>query len=83
MQQANTIQMALKASSVINRVTRLFGNSRYSIPQSDQALSSIEWPDSNLGHDSKQSHYGSYKQPISGGYNEAFIVQYWTSYHLR
>jgi hypothetical protein len=83
MQQANTIQLAPKASSVMNRIIRLFCNSRYSVPQSDQALSSIEWPDSNLEHDSKQPHHGSYKQPISGGYNEAFIVQCWASYHLR
>jgi len=83
MQQASIIQLSPKASSVFKRVIRFFGNSRYSTPQSDQALSSIEWPDSNLEHDSKQPHHGSYKQPISGGYNEAFIVQYWTSYHLR
>ena len=83
MQQANTIQVAPKASSVFNRIIRLFGSSRYSTLQSDPVLSSIDWPDSDLESDSKQPHQGSYKQPISGGYNEAYIVQHWTSYHLR
>ena len=83
MQQANTIQVAPKASSVINRVIRLFGKSRYSTPQSDPVLRSIDWPDSNVEYDSKQPHHGSYKQPISGGYNEAYIAQFWASYHLR
>jgi len=81
MQQADTIQLVPKASSVFNRVIRLFGSSRYSAPQPDQILSNIDWPDSDP--ESKQTYCGSYKQPISGGYNEAFIVQYWTSYHLR
>jgi hypothetical protein len=54
---------------------------RFSTPQPDQVLTNIDWPDTDF--DSKQSSYGSDNQPFSGGYNEAFIVQYWTSYHLR
>ena len=81
MQQADTILPVPKASSVFDRVIHFFGNSRFSIPQSDHALSNIDWPDS--GSDSVQSCHGSFKQPVSGGYNEAYIVQYWTSYHLR
>ena len=37
MQQAINFQLATKASSVINRIIRLFCNARYSIPRSDQA----------------------------------------------
>jgi hypothetical protein len=55
------------------------GNYQLSTPQPDQAMANIDWPDS----DSKQSNCGSDNRPVSGGYNEAFIVQYWTSYHLR
>jgi len=83
MQQVDTIQLVSKASSVFNRVIRLFGSSRYSAPQPDQILINIDWPDSDPESDSNQPYCGSYEQPISGGYNEAFIVQYWTSYHLR
>ena len=83
MQQVDTIQLVPKASSVFNRVIRLFGSSRLSIPQPDQLLSNIDWPDSDPASNPKQSYYGSDNQPVSGGYNEAFIVQYWTSYHLR
>ncbi len=50
------------------------GNYRFSTHQPDQVLTNIDWPDSDYGNDN---------QPASGGYNEAFIVQYWASYHLR
>jgi len=83
MQQADTIQLVPKTLSVVNRVIRLFGSSRYSTPQPDQILSNIDWPDVDPNSDSKQPNRGRFEQPISGGYNEAFIVQYWTSYHLR
>ena len=81
MQQADTILPVSKAPSVFDGVIRLLGRSRISIPQPDQALSNTDWPDSDA--ESIQSYHGSFKQPVSGGYNEAFIVQYWTSYHLR
>ncbi len=83
MQQADTIQLVPKGSTIFNRVIHFFGRSRFSTPQPDQVLSNIDWPDSEPESDSKQPYYGNYKQPISGGYNDAFIVQYWTSYHLR
>jgi len=85
MQQVGTNQLIPKASTVFNRIIHFFGSPRLSIPQPDQSprpdriLSNIDWPDS----DSKQSYCGSDNQPVSGGYNEAYIVQYWTSYHLR
>ena len=79
MQQTDTIQLIPQISILINRVIHFFGSSLFSTPQPDQVLSNIAWPDSN----SKQSSCGSYKQPFSGGNNEAFVVQYWTSYHLR
>jgi len=81
MQQANTIQLVPKASSVFNRVIRLFGSSRYSAPEPDLVITNIDWPD--FDSNSKQSCCGSDNQLVSGGYNEAFIVQYWASYHLR
>ena len=83
MQQADTIRLAPEVSTIFNRVFHFFGSSRYSAPQPDQVLSNIDWPDSESDPDSKQPYHESYKRPISGGYNEAFIVQYWTSYHLR
>lgn len=80
MQQVDTIQQAPKVSTVFNRVVDFFGRSRFSTPQSDQDMTNIDWPDSDS--ELKQPDHGSYKQPFSGGYNEAYIVQYWTSYHL-
>jgi len=81
MQQVDTIQLVPKVSAIFNKVVHFFGSPRFSAPQPDQVLTNIKWPDS--GFDSKQSYYGSDNQSVSGGYNEAFIVQYWTSYHLR
>ena len=81
MQQVDTIQLVPKVSTIFNRVFHLLASSRFSTPQPDQVISNIDWPDS--GSDSKQSYCGSDNQPVSGGYNEAFIVQYWASYHLR
>jgi hypothetical protein len=79
MQQVDTIQPVPKVSTIFNRVVHFFGRSRLSSPRPDPVITNINWPDS----DSKQSYSGSDNQPVSGGYNEAYIVQYWTSYHLR
>jgi len=81
MQQIDTIQLVPKASAIFHRVVHFFGRSRFSTPQPDQVMTNIDWPDSDSI--SKQCCGGSDNQPVSGGYNEAFIVQYWTSYHLR
>jgi hypothetical protein len=81
MQQVDTIQLVPKFSTIFDGVVHFFGSSRFSTPQPDQVIGNIGWPDSDS--DSKQSYYGSDNQPVSGGYNEAFIVQYWASYHLR
>jgi len=81
MQHADTILPLPKGPSVFDRVIRLFGSTRTSIPQPDRILGNIDWHDSDT--DSKQPCQGSFKQPVSGGFNEAYIVQYWTSYHLR
>ena len=83
MGQADTIQQAPEALSLVDRVIRLFGRSRYPTPEPDRHLNNIDWPDVDPDSDTKQPKRGSYKQPISGGYNEAFIVQHWSSYHLR
>ncbi len=81
MQQADTIQLVPKVSTIFDRVVHFFDKSRFPAPQPEQVKSNIDWPDSDS--DSKQPYCGSDNQPISGGYNDAFIVQYWTSYHLR
>jgi len=81
MQQVDTIQLAPKVSTIYDRVVDFFGSSRVSTPQPDPITTNIDWPDSDS--DSKQPYCGSENQHVSGGYNEAFIVQHWTSYHLR
>jgi hypothetical protein len=83
MQQVDTIKLVPKVATIFSRVVHFFASSRISNPQPDQVVSNIDWPDSDSNSDFKQSYCGSDNQPVSGGYNEAFIVQYWTSYHLR
>ena len=79
MQQIDTFQALPKVSALFDRVVRFFGRPRFSTPQPEQMVTNIEWPDS----DSQPSCHRRDDQPVSGGYNEAFIVQYWTSYHSR
>ena len=79
MQQVDTIQLVPKVSTIFNRVVRFFGSSRFSTPQPDQVMTNIDWPDS----DSKPSYCGGDNQPVSGGYNEAFIMQHWANYNPR
>jgi hypothetical protein len=87
MQQADNIQLVPKASTIFNKVVHFFASLRILIPQHDQSprpdriLSNIDWPDSDS--ESEQHSHGSCNRPVCGGYNEAFIVQYWASYHLR
>lgn len=79
MPQADTILPVPKGTSVFYRVIQFIGRYRISTPRPDQAVSDTDWPDS----DPIKLRRGSFKQPVSGGYNEAYIVQCWTSYHLR
>jgi len=79
MQQADSIQPAPKVSTIFERIARLFCRSRVSTPVSDQFMTHIDWPDS----DSEPSCCERDNQPVSGGYNEAFIMQYWASYNPR
>jgi len=79
MHQVDTIQPLPKVSAIFNKVVHFFGSSRFSTTQPDQVMTNIDWPDS----DSKQSCCRSDNQPVSGGYNEAFIMQYWASYNPR
>ena len=81
MQQTDNIVPISKASSVFDRAIHFFGRSRISTPQPDRVLGNIDWHDSNT--DSKQPYHGNFIQPVSGGYNEAYIVQHWASFHLR
>ena len=83
MQQVDTIQLGSNVSPFFSRVVHFFEKSRFSTPQPDQDISNIDWPDSDPNSAPKPHYQGRNEQPISGGYNEAFIVQYWTSYHLR
>ena len=81
MQQTDNIVPISKASSVFERVIHFFGRSRISTSGPDRVLGNIDWHDSDT--DSEQPCHESFIQPVSGGYNEAYIVQHWTSYHLR
>jgi hypothetical protein len=83
MHQIDTIQQAPKVSTIFDRVIHFFSHSRLSTPLPDQVQSNVDWPDSDSEYDSIHPYHGSYQQPTSGGYNQAFIVQNWTSYHLR
>jgi len=79
MQQVDTIQLALKVSAIFNRLVNFFVSSRVPTHQPEPLLTNIDWHDS----DPRQSYHGNDNQHVSGGYNEAFIVQHWASYHLR
>ena len=79
MQQVNTVQLIPKVSTIYDRLVFLFGSSQHSTHLPDQVMTNIDWPDSGT----KQSYCGNDNQPVSGGYNEAYILQYWTSYHIR
>ena len=79
MQQVDTILLVPKVSAIFNKVVHFFGHSRLPSTQSNPVTINIDWPDSDF----EQSYCGRDNQPVSGGYNEAYIVQYWTSYHLR
>lgn len=81
MQHADIIRLSPKISTLFNRVIHFFNSSRLSTPLPDQGQCNIEWPDSDP--ESGQPSEGSCKRPVCGGYNEAYIVQYWASYHLR
>ena len=83
MQHVDAIRLSPRISTLFNRVIHFFSGSRSSTPLCNQGQSNIEWPDSDSESDVKNPYQGSHKQPISGGYNEAFIVQYWASYHIR
>ena len=79
MQYADNIQSLSKDSTLYNWVIHFFGIARSSSLQTEEIQSNIDWPDSEL--ESEQLCHGI--QHVSGGYNEAFVVQYWTSYHPR
>ena len=87
MQQVDSNQLIPKAATVFNRIIHFFGSPQKLIAQPDQSprpdrvLFNIDWHDSDS--ESEHHSYDSCNQPVCGGYNEAFIVQYWTSYHLR
>jgi hypothetical protein len=70
-QQTETSQLIRLISNLVTSVTRLFGASRCSSIQADQNLI-----------DSNSVHFHS-REPFSGGYNEAFVIQFWVSYNPR
>ena len=85
MQQADTNLLIPKASTIFSRIIHFFGGLRIFAPQPDQylrrgrILSNIDWSDSDS--ESGQLSHDSCERPVCGGYNEAFIVQYWASYN--
>ena len=79
MQQIDTIQLAPRGSTIFSRVVNFFVGSRISTPQSELLTTNVVWPDS----DSRQFNNESENQHVSGGYNEAFIVQHWASFDIR
>jgi len=79
MQQADSIQQVPIVSTIFERIARLFCRSRVLTPVPEPFITHINWSDS----DSEPSCCERDNQPVSGGYNEAYIVQHWTSYHLR
>lgn len=81
MQQANTVLPISTASSLLRRAIRLVFSSRISTDGSNRVSGSIEWTDSDPGCEPPDCP--RHERPISGGYNEAYIVQFWTSYHLK
>ena len=81
MQHTDTIRLSPKVSTLFNRVIRFFGSPRIPITQPERVLGNIDWHDSDS--ESEQHSHDSCNRPVCGGYNEAYIVQYWASYHLR
>ena len=87
MQQADTNQLIPKALTVFNRIIHFIGSPRILVfrqdqsPRADRILGNIDWHDSDS--ESEQHSHDDCNRPVSGGYNEAFIVQHWSSYHLN
>lgn len=87
MPQVDINHLIPKASSVFNRIIHFIGSPRILVsqqgpsPRTDRILGNIEWHDSDP--DSGQNCHDSCNRPVCGGYNEAFIVQHWASYHLN
>jgi hypothetical protein len=79
MQQVETIQLVPNFSIIFNKLVRFFSRPGDATTPPAPFKININWHDSV----SEQSCYGSDNQHVSGGYNEAFIVQQWASFHLR
>ena len=81
MQQADTLLPSRQAPSVFERVIRFIGRPRVSTCPAEPIADNTDWPDSDF--DPGKPANGTVEKPVCGGYNEAYIVQYWTSYHLK
>ena len=79
MQQLDTIQQVPNFSIIFNKIVRFFGKSSVPTPQPAPFNINIDWSDS----DAKQSYNERENQHVSGGYNEAFIVQHCASFDIR
>ena len=79
MQQIDTIQLAPKGLTIFNQVVSFFVGSRITASQSQRLTTNVVWPDS----DSRQIYNEGGNRHVSGGYNEAFIVQHWASFDIR
>lgn len=80
MQQIDTIQLATNGPTIFKRLVNFFVGPRISTPQPGLLTIDVDWPGTDSG--AKQSYYESDNRLVSGGYNEAFVVQHWVSYRL-
>ena len=79
MQQIDTIQRVPNLSTIFNSLVQFFVRSRVSTPQPAPFNINIDWSDSDsIPSDCKRDN-----KPVSGGYNEAFVMQQWASYGPR
>lgn len=87
MLQADTNLLVPKASTTLSRIIHFLCSLRIFAPQPGHStrpgriLCNIDWPDSDS--ESEQHSRENCNRSVSGGYNEAFIVQHWASYNLH
>ena len=87
MQRADTSLLAPKASTSFGRIIQFLCSLRIFTPRPDlyprpgRILGDIDWHDSDS--ESEQYSHDNCHRPVSGGYNEALIVQHWASYNLH
>ncbi len=71
MRQTETSKLKHQISILVTKVIHFFGKYQYSSAQTDKNLI-----------DSHLADFHS-RESCSGGYNEAFVIQFWASYNPR